>query len=536
MISPLFLQAAAVGSLLSNGDFQQDADVDHWPDHWSRGDAGTGWQSESGESYVRFASPEPGKKVAVSRDIVLPAGVTGLEIAIRYRTQGVKRGGKPWSDARAIFHFLNVEEKALSPDPSPIVFGDNQADWKETRRQLIVPAGAATLRLMPGLFHVAAGTLDVAEIRVSAMEDAEVEALVARRAALKAREAERAAIIAKDLTLPAITPELKVAGNQVVRAADGRPVWLQGLSLDSMQWSHQGENVPWSMRVALDEWKANVIRLPVHDSYWFGKGKGQPAGGAEAYRKAVDDLIRFASTRGAWVLLDLHQFGAPTDAHVAFWKDAAVRYRNHPAVLFELFNEAHGITWQLWRDGGSLQDVQHSDVNPTENTLKTEADSTPGMQALVKAVRDTGAKNIILMGGLDWAYDLSGIADGFALDDLGGNGIIYVSHIYPWKKDWQEKVLVVADKHPIIVTEIGCPRRWEDFAFIPPAQRYPLEGWSEDVLGMIQKYKLHWTGFSFHPSCGPQLLMDWDYTPTPFWGVFVQEALRGRRFEMKAMR
>jgi hypothetical protein len=303
-----------------------------------------------------------------------------------------------------------------------------------------------------------------------------------------------------------------------------------------MQWSHRGENVPWSMRVALDEWKANVIRLPVHDTYWFGKGKSQPAGGAEAYRQAIDDLIKQASTRGAWVLLDLHQFGAPTEAHVAFWKDAAMRYRNNPAVLFELFNEAHGITWELWRDGGSLKDVKHSDVNPTENTLKTEADWTPGMQALVKAVRDTGAKNIILAGGLDWAYDLSGIASGFALDDLGGNGIIYVSHIYPWKKDWQDKVLVVADKHPIIVTEIGCPRRWEDFAFIPPVQRYPLEGWSEDVLGMIQKYKLHWTGFSFHPACGPQVIKDWDYTPTPNWGVFVKEALQGRRYEMKAMR
>jgi endoglucanase len=183
-----------------------------------------------------------------------------------------------------------------------------------------------------------------------------------------------------------------------------------------------------------------------------------------------------------------------------------------------------------------LKDVKHNDVNPTENTLKTEADFTPGMQALVKTVRDTGAKNILVIGGLDWAYDLSGVANGFALDDLGGNGIIYVSHIYPWKSDWKNKVLVAADKYPIIITEVGCPRRWEDFSFIQPSQRYPLEGWSEDVLGLIQKHKLHWTGFSFHPQCGPQVILDWDYTPTPFWGVFVKEALQGRQFDMKAMR
>lgn len=533
---PLLVHAAAPQeSLLSNGDFQQDNNADGWPDDWSRGDEGARWESGEGSSFLRLQSLAPGKKVGVSREVAVPAGVKGFEIAIRYRTTDIKRGEKQWSDARVIFHFLDTEKKVLGPDPSPIVFGDNQAEWKETKRQLIVPENAATLRLMPGLYHVAGGTLDVAEIRVIAMENAEVEAIIARRAALKARDVERAARFAKDLELPAITTELKVEGNQVV-SLDGGPVWLQGLSLDSMQWSYRGENVQWSMRVAIDEWKANVIRLPVHDTFWFGKGKGQPVGGADAYRKSVDDLIHFASTRGVWILLDLHQFGAPTEAHVAFWKDAAERYKNNPAVLFELFNEAHGITWELWRDGGSLKDVKHSDVNPTENSLKTDADSTPGMQALVKAVRDTGAKNIILMGGLDWAYDLSGIANGFALDDLGGNGIIYVSHIYPWKKDWQEKVLVVADRHPIIVTEIGCPRRWEDFAFIPPAQRYPLEGWSEDVLGMIQKHKLHWTGFSFHPACGPELILDWDYTPTPNWGVFVKEALQGRRYEMKAMR
>jgi hypothetical protein len=56
------------------------------------------------------------------------------------------------------------------------------------------------------------------------------------------------------------------------------------------------------------------------------------------------------------------------------------------------------------------------------------------MQALINAVRESGAKNIVLAGGLDWAYDLSGIANGFALDDKGGNGIIYSTHIYPWKK------------------------------------------------------------------------------------------------------
>jgi len=29
---------------------------------------------------------------------------------------------------------------------------------------------------------------------------------------------------------------------------------------------------------------------------------------------------------------------------------------------------------------------------------------------------------------------------------------------------------------------------------------------------------------------------DWDYTPTPYWGVYVKDALAGKKFELKKMR
>ncbi len=538
IVVTFFLSDLRAGSgpkeLVSNGDFQQDQTGGGWPEGWGRGDEGVTWVKGEGKPFMRLVSPAPGQMVSLFREVPVPEGTKGVEVQMRYRTKGIEAGEKSWFDARTIFHCLDAGRRQLAPDPAPLVFSSNTGEWKDVRREILVPENTAFLQIMPCLFHVKAGTLDLAEVRVTVMDDAAAEALIARKAAEKARAAERAAILEKDLALPVITPELKVEGNQVL-TVDGKPVWLQGLSVDSMQWG-PGENVLWTVRVALDEWKANVIRLPVHDTYWFGKGRGQPAGGEAAYRETVDKAIHLAATRGAWVVLDLHRFGAPIEENIAFWKEVATRYKNHPAVLFELFNEPHGITWEIWRNGGSLKEVKHQDVNPVENTLKMETDWTPGMQALVKAVRETGARNIIVAGGLDWAYDLSGVVNGHALDDLGGNGIIYVSHIYPWKKDWQERVLVAADRFPIILTEVGCPRRWEDFSFIPPDQRYPLEGWSEDMLGLIQKYKLHWTGFSFHPHCGPQVIQDWEYTPTPFWGVFVKEALQGRQFELKALR
>jgi endoglucanase len=235
--------------------------------------------------------------------------------------------------------------------------------------------------------------------------------------------------------------------------------------------------------------------------------------------------------------LDLHRFRAPSEAHVAFWEAVAKQYANHPAVLFELFNEPHDLSWELWRNGGEVTDK----VPPKEGVVSESKEElkrlqTVGMQRLLEAVRGTGARNLVIAGGLDWSYDLSGVLKGFALTEPGGNGIAYSTHIYPWKKGWQEHFLEVAAKYPIFIGEVGAIRAWEDFTFIGPDQRYALDGWAEDVLAMIQANKLNWTGFSFHPKCGPMVILDWDYTPTPYWGVYVKDALAGKIFELKKLR
>lgn len=340
----------------------------------------------------------------------------------------------------------------------------------------------------------------------------------------------------------AAPPELRVRGNRLA-GPDGREVWLQGLSVDSTQWNPAGERTLETIPVAIEKWKANVIRLPLNDNFWFGRGKPpkMPSNNAEAYRQLVDAAIEKASSRGAYVALDLHSFGAPKERHAAFWKDVAERYKNNPAVFFELFNEPHSISWKIWRDGGDLNspDNKNTDVNPAENKEKQEGAATVGMQALVDSVRATGARNIVIAGGLDWGYDLSGVVDGYALNDRDGNGIVYSSHIYPWKKDWQEKVLAAAEKYPLFIGEVGTPPDWKGWDFIPPEQRWEDLGkgeWAPDVLGLIQKHRLHWTGFSFHPNCGPQIISDWQFTPTPYWGKWVQRALDGERFEIKRMR
>lgn len=79
-----------------------------------------------------------------------------------------------------------------------------------------------------------------------------------------------------------------------------------------------------------------------------------------------------------------------------------------------------------------------------------------GMRGLLEAVRSTGAKNVVLAGGSDSGYDLSGIAKRFAPEDKTGNGITYASHVYPWKSGCAEKMVPVVDKYPVLCGENGA--------------------------------------------------------------------------------
>lgn len=358
-------------------------------------------------------------------------------------------------------------------------------------------------------------------------------------AAAKSAQDAEAAAIHKDLQGPPRSVELRVQGNQIVTVEGSKSVWLQGLDVDSMQWG-MGERILQSIRVGIDQWHANVIRLPVNEHFWFAKESYQK-GDPQPYRTLVDQAVQLCAAKGAYLVIDLHRFRAPTQEHVDFWKDVAERYKNNPAVLFELFNEPHDISWDIWKNGGTVTDKPKADSDVvSENSEALRQFNTPGMQALIDTVRQTGARNIVIVGGLDWSYDLSGIVNGYALDDRGGNGIVYSTHIYPWKSGWQKHFLDTAARYPLFIGEVGCPEKWEDFPFIPQSQRKenlgPGSTWANDVLGMIQQYRLNWTGFSFHPRSGPPILKDWSYAPTEFWGVFVKKALAGQSFEMGKMR
>jgi endoglucanase len=519
---------AADDSLLPDGTFEQVSPSAEQPAGWPKAPFAS-WPVEDGNRFLRLESAEPNTMQSLHLEVPVPPGVLALELSFRARVTHLKKGLKPWNDARIIIDFKDAFGNRVG-NASPSYFGSNTNGWKPVSNRFLVPKEVATLVIMPALFEVQSGTFDLDDIALRPIDHVALAEKIARNAPPPVPALEKP----DSAKFPS---EIFVVGNQL-QSKDGREIWLQGVNVCSMEWTPKGENVLASTLVAIDQWKSNVIRLPLKDKYWFGQDPAQTDGGT-AYRELVDAVITFAANRGSYVILDNHNYRAPRPEHIPFWTDVATRYKNHPAVLFDLLNEPHGVSWETWRNGGFVAERK---AGADEDNFLTDEERvtaklgfiSPGMQKILETVRATGARNVIVAGALDYAYDLSGILTGFALEEKGGNGIMYASHIYPWKSDWQGKMLNAAAVHPILIGEVGADNRkqpWEKAEnFVQPAT------WVPDMLGLIQKHRLNWTGWSFHPKAGPRMLEDWRYTPTSYWGEYAKRALAGEQFELTRMR
>lgn len=138
--------------------------------------SGRSWEEEEGRRFLRLVSEKPGQMQMHTSFLPITADMHGLEIAIGYRTVGIRSGEKEWFDARSIVQFLDDDGQTIRlPSGSvDLVFGHKPAPtgWRETVRTCRVPEGAAQLRLMTGLFMAGAGTVDLEKIDVRPIDDA----------------------------------------------------------------------------------------------------------------------------------------------------------------------------------------------------------------------------------------------------------------------------------------------------------------------------------------------------------------------------
>jgi hypothetical protein len=329
-----------------------------------------------------------------------------------------------------------------------------------------------------------------------------------------------------------------VQGAQII-GNSGSAHLFRGLNRPSLEWSSTGDqfseiDYQWMQQT----WNANVVRLPLNQDFWLSDSPIHDP----SYPSTIDTNIQWAEQSGLDVILDLHwsdtgNYGilsldsngqahcsnsssgncqqTMADAHsVTFWQQVAARYKGDPHILFELYNEPNiggympnSGNWSTWLngDGGSVH----------------------GMQELYNAVRGTGAQNLVVIGGLAWAFDLSGVPSN---PISNGSNIIYATHPYQTDQEsqWDAKFGSLSQNVPVIATEFGdrsancTPTYASDFLAYANKKR----------SGTNPPNELSWTGWAFYVATNvctfPALISDWQqYTPTPQGQVVMQALIAG---------
>jgi endoglucanase len=330
------------------------------------------------------------------------------------------------------------------------------------------------------------------------------------------------------LSLPATglaaNPWIGVRGNELVDAK-GEVVRLLGVNRSGFEYScveegqlFEGPTDPASIK-AMKSWRVNAVRLPLNESCWLGTGEYLDqtlAGGA--YRTAVHQYVEALERAGLYVILDLH-WAAPRnhlstgllplpDAEHApdFWRSVAGEFLEDRSVLFDVYNEPHDVTWECWAAPCVVHDNWFGDYQATS------------LPELLAAVRSTGARQPVLLGGIDWAGEMRGWLAHMPADPA--NAIVASNHTYDTKRCERacRKALVkIARRVPVVTGEFGetdCGHRYID-SYMRFADRHGISylGWTWN------------TGGRWDCSGGPSLIRDWEGHPTPY-GKGLREHLR----------
>ncbi|HEU5379721.1 MAG TPA: glycoside hydrolase family 5 protein [Ktedonobacteraceae bacterium] len=313
---------------------------------------------------------------------------------------------------------------------------------------------------------------------------------------------------------------LRVEGTHIVNA-DDEVMMLIGASRSSLEYSCTGDgHFQLSDFEAMRSWGMNTVRIPLSSAFWANLD-----GACPNYHQTVEAAVSNAEAAGLYVILDLHwnaPFSLPQDAtggggqypmpdtgkDVAFWEDIATHYHSDPAVIFELFNEPHQVSWNTWYWGGPVWTQLYDGVTVEDQTGSYQA---IGMQDLVNKVRAIAPDNLISITGVYWGFDLSGLLQDYALQ---ASNIVYSTHPYDYGDkqliNWPDAFGDVADQVATISTEFGS---------------YDCEsGYVAQAIAYFEAHMMSWIAWNWSPdACSdPSLLADWSGTPNYPYGAFIR--------------
>jgi endoglucanase len=298
-----------------------------------------------------------------------------------------------------------------------------------------------------------------------------------------------------------VTPPIAPGGYYVqgptIYDAKGQPHLFHGLDRPSLEWNWSGDRLSPDDYRLMAGWKANVVRLSLNQGFWLAGSSVYAPG----YERVVEQNVANIEAEGMDVILDLHwsdrgdfatkpaQQRMADQNSVAFWRAVAEKFKGDGRVIFELYNEPHDVPWEVWKNGGPSGD----------------GFTVAGMQALYDAVRSTGAHNLVVIGGLRYAFDLSGVPQ----HRIQGYNIVYATHPYNFsdkqQPTWNTAWGFLAATDPIIISEFG------------DTSGSCANTYYSQVIEYANSRRMSWSGWAWYVSgCAfPSLIADWAGTPTP---------------------
>jgi endoglucanase len=275
---------------------------------------------------------------------------------------------------------------------------------------------------------------------------------------------------------------LHVSGNQILDASD-TPWLFRGVN--TWIWEGacvQGNGIGTQPRTqaavdALKSWtNLNCVRIPFNENCWLGIN-GAPQGTTLAnYKQTLQDFVALLLANDLYVILDLHWTSAPNSNSLAtdfqlmpddyhaqdLWTSFANTFKGDDRIIFDVFNEPRpngnnandANAWSCWKNGSS---------GVSQSPCTGVAWPAAGMQELVTTIRNTGATNILLVGGIRWS--------GWYYTDASSNYLNYVptdplnnlacswhNYNYTWLKSISEfntHISPVAAVMPVVLGEHG---------------------------------------------------------------------------------
>jgi endoglucanase len=310
--------------------------------------------------------------------------------------------------------------------------------------------------------------------------------------------------------LAAASPvSVQVRGNTLVDGT-GNPLRLLGVDRSGSEYAcaqgwgiFDGPSDAASIS-AMASWHINAVRVPLNEDCWLAINGVKPAFAGSNYSSAIENYVAELNSAGIVAILDLHwsapgttlalgqQVMADADHSPAFWSSVASAFKSNPAVVFDLYNEPHDISWSCWLNG----------------CVTSAGWQAAGMQSLVDAVRSTGATQPIMVGGLGWAGDLSGWLANRPSDPY--NQLAASAHLYNFSgcsssSCWDQVIAPLASVVPVVTGELG--------------ENDCASSFVSSYMSWADAHGVSYLGWAWDPySCGsfPALITSYDGTPTAF--------------------